>query len=51
MNEVQIAPKEYQAPVLVRHGSFADLTLGDATGTKLDATFPAGTPFSDLTFS
>jgi hypothetical protein len=28
-----------------------EMTMGQATGTKLDADFPSGTPFSDLTFS
>lgn len=41
----------YTAPRLVRHGSVESLTKG-GTGTNfLDATFPVGTPFSELTFS
>ncbi|UUL84310.1 putative RiPP precursor [Sphingomonas qomolangmaensis] len=32
-------------------GSFETLTKGGATGNALDAAFPTGTPFSELTFS
>jgi hypothetical protein len=41
----------YTAPRLVRHGSVETLTKGSSTGSFLDATFPVGTPFGDLTFS
>lgn len=41
----------YTPPKLVDLGSVRELTLGHATGLYLDANFPAGTPFSDLTFS
>lgn len=41
----------YAAPRLVRHGSVEALTRGNAAGNTLDATFPIGTPNSDLTFS
>jgi hypothetical protein len=43
--------KAYQAPKLVVHGDVEVITQGFKTGTKLDATFPVGTPFSDLKFS
>ncbi|MGC4024066.1 MAG: lasso RiPP family leader peptide-containing protein [Mesorhizobium sp.] len=42
---------EYQAPELVVHGTIESLTQGQSTGTELDASFPAGTAFGDLTFS
>ncbi|UJW87448.1 lasso RiPP family leader peptide-containing protein [Devosia sp. SL43] len=41
----------YTAPRLVRHGSVESLTKGQSVGSKLDATFPTGTAFGDLTFS
>lgn len=41
----------YVKPVLNRVGSFEEITLGNSTGSALDASFPVGTPFSDLTFS
>lgn len=41
----------YAKPALNQIGSFEEITLGGSTGSYLDATFPAGTPFSDLTFS
>nr|WP_315051108.1 lasso RiPP family leader peptide-containing protein [uncultured Brevundimonas sp.] len=41
----------YEAPAMTSLGSFETLTQGGASGTRLDATFPTGTPFSDLTFS
>jgi hypothetical protein len=42
---------EYQSPTVVDYGELTELTAGATTGTSLDATFPSGTPFSDLTFS
>jgi len=41
----------YTAPRLVRHGSVESLTKGSSVGAKLDASFPVGTDFGDLTFS
>lgn len=41
----------YVAPQLVVLGSIEDLTLEASEGPNLDADFPAGTPFGDLTFS
>jgi hypothetical protein len=49
--EIEMTTLIYTAPRLVRHGSVEAVTKGASTGTKLDATFPAGTPFGDLTFS
>lgn len=43
--------KEYVPPAVEDIGSLHELTLGQATGTHLDADFSAGTPFGDLTFS
>ena len=43
--------KEYIAPELIVFGTVEALTQGQSTGTSLDAAFPAGTPFSSLTFS
>lgn len=41
----------YEAPVLRVHGSLEELTMGSSSGRKLDADFPDGTDFGDLTFS
>lgn len=43
--------RAYIKPELVTHGNVEVLTQGAKTGAKTDATFPAGTPFGDLTFS
>lgn len=43
--------KEYDPPMLEELGSVAELTLGQSRGMRLDADFPAGTPFGELTFS
>lgn len=41
----------YEAPEVVKHGSFEQLTEAGATGPAIDADFPNKTPVSDLTFS
>lgn len=41
----------YEAPVLRSHGTVEAVTKGGSTGTSLDAAFPVGTPFSDVTLS
>ncbi len=41
----------YESPELIVHGALEDLTHGGAVGSALDAAFPVGTPFGDLTFS
>lgn len=41
----------YEAPSINEVGTFEALTQGASTGSKLDATFPNGTAFGDLTFS
>jgi hypothetical protein len=43
--------KTYSAPVFEDLGSFETLTKGARVGSSLDAEFPAGTAFGDLTFS
>ena len=43
--------KTYETPNLVELGSVEELTLGQSRGNQLDATFPSGTPFGQLTFS
>lgn len=42
---------EYVAPEIEELGTVAELTLGEAEGSKLDADFAAGTLFGDITFS
>lgn len=41
----------YTPPTLTDLGTVRELTLGQSTGERLDATFPVGTPFDALTFS
>ena len=41
----------YETPTLEEIGSFEDVTLAAVCGGTLDATFPAGTPFGDITCS
>lgn len=41
----------YTAPKLQAFGKLEDMTHGNSTGTVIDASFPAGTPFGSLTFS
>jgi hypothetical protein len=43
--------KSYLKPELTVHGSVEVLTKGTGGNSTLDANFPAGTPFSQLTFS
>lgn len=43
--------REYKAPRLTKVGSLEEVTKGNARGSRLDATFPSGTNFGDLTFS
>ncbi|WP_235536021.1 MULTISPECIES: lasso RiPP family leader peptide-containing protein [unclassified Sphingomonas] len=42
---------QYEAPELIDAGLFEEITEGGANGSVLDASFSAGTPVSDLTFS
>lgn len=48
MNE---ARKAYEAPTLAVVGTFETITQAASSGGRLDATFPDGTPASQLTFS
>lgn len=41
----------YEAPVLRSHGTVEAVTKGGSAGTSLDAAFPTGTPFGDVTLS
>lgn len=41
----------YEAPTLTVVGTIAEVTQGNSTGNALDANFPAGTTFANLTFS
>jgi len=43
--------KEYVAPSVEDLGSVEELTLGQSGSWRLDADFPNGTLFGDLTFS
>lgn len=41
----------YETPEITALGTFEQITQGASDGAKLDASFPVGTPKSDLTFS
>lgn len=41
----------YETPVLRVHGKVEAVTKGGKDGNSLDAAYPVGTPFTDLTFS
>lgn len=43
--------KTYNRPVLRVQGKLEAMTHGMSDGSKLDATFPVGTPKNELTFS
>lgn len=43
--------KDYVTPKLEDLGSVRELTLAQSSGGVLDADFPAGTPFGDITLS
>ena len=47
----KVAKQAYEAPALTEVGTFEAITQSTGVGTKLDAAFPSGTPFADLTFS
>lgn len=49
MNNTQ--KKSYEAPRLSKVGSFEAVTQAAGKGSLLDANFPVGTPFGELTFS
>jgi hypothetical protein len=41
----------YEAPSITELGTVADLTAANGLQNHIDADFPEGTPFGDLTFS
>ncbi|RUU06928.1 lasso RiPP family leader peptide-containing protein [Mesorhizobium sp. USDA-HM6] len=49
--EQNVEKHEYEPPSLTVHGSIETITQGGGGTTSLDASFPAGTPFDQLTFS
>lgn len=49
--EDRTVEKEYVKPTIVDHGDLTDLTALLHHGTHLDATFPSGTPLTQLTIS
>jgi hypothetical protein len=42
---------DYVTPKIEDHGDLAELTAGKHSGSSLDAAFPAGTPFEDITLT
>jgi hypothetical protein len=46
-----VKANRYEKPQVRDYGNVEELTAKAVAGTKLDATFPAGTPISQLTFS
>jgi hypothetical protein len=42
---------KYEKPVLVRVGSFEEITQAGGPGVNFDVVFPAGTPAQEFTFS
>lgn len=51
MENNKASAKPYVKPSVKLLGSFAELTKGESRGSRLDASFPVNTPFSELTFS
>lgn len=49
MEDKEVDKKPYSPPQLTVHGDVEVLTLGQLCGNTLDASFPAGTTFSQLT--
>ena len=49
MEEKEVDKKPYSPPQLTVHGDVEELTLGSLCGNVLDAAFPAGTNFANLT--
>jgi hypothetical protein len=41
----------FEVPKVVDYGDLAQITAGQNSGSRLDATFPSGTPIPSLTFS
>jgi hypothetical protein len=49
MEDQEVEKKPYTAPQLIFHGDVEVITLGSQCGNILDAAFPAGTNFANLT--
>ena len=49
MEDKDIEKKAYSGPQLTVHGDVEVITLGNLCGNVLDAAFPAGTNFANLT--
>lgn len=43
--------KEYRTPEVTALGDVRAITQRNVSGTKIDKTFPAGTPINQMTFS
>ena len=41
----------YERPVIEDHGDLTEITAASQTGSQTDASFPAGTPQGDITFT
>ncbi len=50
-NDQPVAKQRWTTPEVREYGTLADLTAQQAAGGTTDASFPAGTPVTDLTFS
>jgi hypothetical protein len=42
---------QYEAPRIEDHGDLTELTAGKTSGINLDADFPVGTPYGDITLT
>ncbi len=47
----QKSTPEYEAPRIKDHGDLTELTAGRTNGSQLDAAFPVGTPYGDITLT
>jgi hypothetical protein len=51
VKDEQVQTPEYEKPTVRDYGDLAEITAGTHNGNFTDATFPAGTPRGNLTFS
>jgi hypothetical protein len=51
MKTQKVDTQGYEKPTVRDYGDLAELTAGARSGSFTDATFPAHTPMSSLTFS
>jgi hypothetical protein len=51
MDKIEQPAVEYETPKVEDYGDLKDLTAGARAGNFTDASFPAHTPFSQITFS